>query len=317
MNKKNTTNLIFLILILVCIFNVISLLILPILFDFVWNDALRSIVPNAEVFFRFITEFGGTLIYLALFFTIYWGINKNLAKNLLMVYVASNFVNYYAKSIIGKPRPAESNWLLISASHLSTPSGHAQSSSVVWGYLALKSRNIVMWILSIIIILLVGLSRIYLGVHWFGDVLIGWLFGIIILTIALILEEPIKNYINSHNTTLIYLGFAVLGLIIMILSEFFLTIEYNIGGPGGQLIGLSLGFAIEEKYVQFEAKNNYTTPWKIIVRIFLGIILIAVVYLAIYLIIDSDIFWMNAIHNIITLFIGIVIWPFIFKKINL
>jgi membrane-associated phospholipid phosphatase len=317
MNKKNTTNLIFLILILVCIFNVISLLILPILFDFVWNDALRSIVPNAEVFFRFITEFGGTLIYLALFFTIYWGINKNLAKNLLIVYVASNFVNYYAKSIIGKARPPESNWLLISASHLSTPSGHAQSSSVVWGYLALKSRNITMWILSLIIILLVGLSRIYLGVHWFGDVLIGWFFGIIILTMALILEGPIKNYIDSNNTTLIYLGFALLGLIIMILSEVFLTIEYNIGGPGGQLIGLSLGFAIEEKYVQFEVKNNYVTPWRIIVRIFLGIILISVVYLAIYLIIDSDIFWMSAIHNIITLIIGIAIWPFIFKKINL
>jgi hypothetical protein len=134
---------------------------------------------------------------------------------------------------------------------------------------------------------------------------------------ALILEGPIKNYIDSNNTTLIYLGFALLGLIIMILSEVFLTIEYNIGGPGGQLIGLSLGFAIEEKYVQFEVKNNYVTPWRIIVRIFLGIILISVVYLAIYLIIDSDIFWMSAIHNIITLIIGIAIWPFIFKIINL
>jgi len=317
MEKKRTVDLILLILIIICIFNISLYLILPSLYTFVWNDSLRSIIPNTEVFFRFITEFGGTLIYLALFFTIYWGINKKMAKNLLFVYVGSNFVNYYAKSIIARPRPPESNWLLISASHLSTPSGHAQSSSVVWGYVALKSRNIVMWIFSLIIIFLIGLSRIYLGVHWLGDVLIGWLFGIVILALVLILEEPFKSIAERHNTTSIYLGFALLGFIILIINELLLPFEYNIGGPGGQLIGIGLGFAIEEKYIKFESTQNYSTPWKVITRILVGIILIAIIYLMIYLLLDTEIVWWNALLQIITLLAGTVIWPFLFKKFNL
>jgi len=316
MNKKTTVNLILLFLVVVCVIFIAVVLILPILFDFVWNDALRTFLPNAEYFFRFITEFGGTLIYFCLIFTIYWGINKSLAKKILFVYVASNFVNYYGKSIINRARPPESNWILIGASHLSTPSGHAQSSSVVWGYLALKSRNILLWIASLVIIILVGLSRMYLGVHWFGDILTGWLFGMLVLSFALIFEEPITNFVNTHNTTYIYLGLAVIGLIVMILSETFLNIEYNLGGTGGQLIGVGLGLAIEEKYIKFEVKANYDTTWKVIIRILFGIILFAVVYLVIYLIIDTDVYWMNAILNIVSLLVAIVIWPSIFKKLN-
>ena len=122
---------------------------------------------------------------------------------------------------------------------------------------------------------------------------------------------------STHDLMSIYLGLALLGLTIMLLSEFLLPIEYNIGGPGGQLIGLGLGFAIEEKYINFEISNNRNKAWKLVIRILMGILLVAVVYLVIYLIIDTDIFWMSAIHNIITLLVGIVIWPFIFKKIHL
>lgn len=302
---------------ILCIISIGIILVVPAFFEFYWNQMLRDTLVNTDYFFRFVTEFGGTLIYLAIFFILFWGVNKNLARNLLIVYVASNCVNFYAKSIIGRERPPESNWLLIGASHLSTPSGHAQSSSTFWGYIALKSRRAIMWIISIIIILLVGLSRLYLGVHWLGDILTGWLFGIILLDVVLILETPIKKFVSKYNIILIYLGLAILGLVVMLLTETFLQIEYNFGSTGGQMIGLGLGFALEEKFVNFDANNNVDKKWKVVLRILIGILLIAIVYLVIYLLIDTDIYWMNALHYIITLVLGIVIWPAIFKKINL
>ncbi len=306
-----------LLILIICLIAVSLILIVPTFFNFIWNEILRDVFVNTDYFFRFITEFGGTLIYLAIFFTLFWGVNKNLARNILIVYAASNCVNFYAKSIIGRERPPESNWLLIGASHLSTPSGHAQSSSTFWGYLALKSRRSIMWIMSILIIILVGLSRMYLGVHWFGDVLTGWLFGIIILDVILILETPIKNFVSKHNIIIIYLGIAILGLVLMLLTETFLQIEYNFGTPGGQMIGLGIGFALEEKFVKFDVNKNVDKKWKVIIRILIGILLIAMVYLVIYLLIDTDIYWMNALHYIITLVLGIAIWPAIFKKVNL
>ncbi len=317
MEKNKQYKYILLLIGILCIISIGIILVVPAFFEFYWNQMLRDTLVNTDYFFRFITEFGGTLIYLAIFFILFWGVNKNLARNLFIVYVASNCVNFYAKSIIGRERPPESNWLLIDASHLSTPSGHAQSSSTFWGYIALKSRRAIMWIISIVIIILVGLSRLYLGVHWFGDILTGWLFGIILLDVVLILETPIKNFASRHNIILIYLGLAILGLVVMLFTEIFLQIEYNFGSPGGQMIGLGIGFALEEKFVNFDANNNIDKKWKVILRILIGILLIAIVYLVIYLIIDTDIYWMNALHYIITLVIGIVIWPAIFKKINL
>ncbi|MFX1316517.1 MAG: hypothetical protein ACFE9T_11675, partial [Promethearchaeota archaeon] len=113
------------------------------------------------------------------------------------------------------------------------------------------------------------------------------------------------------------LGLAILGLAALIVTEIFYGFKHNFGGPGGQMIGLGLGFALEHKYVNFEIKPPSRIKWKIILRILIGLFFLAMVFLGLDLIFDTEIVWLNAIRYIIAFLIGIVVWPIIFKKIDL
>ena len=103
----------------------------------------------------------------------------------------------------------------------------------------------------------------------------------------------------------------------MIITDIIYQSSYNFGTPGGQIIGLGLGLALEHKYVNFETSYKPGEKWKIILRILIGILLVTVIYLVLYLIIDSDILWLNALHYIVTLVLGIFVWPLIFTKVGI
>ncbi len=159
----------------------------------------------------------------------------------------------------------------------------------------------------------------YLGVHWLGDILTGWLFGIIILLLVWMLEEPLNSYLSNlkYDISVIYIGLAIFGLVMMILTELFYVSTYNFGTPGGQMIGLGIGLALEHKYVNFEIKPESGEKWRLIVRILIGLIIVAFLYFILSSIIPSSVFWLNAIQYIIILVVGIFIWPLIFKRTGL
>lgn len=89
-----------------------------------------------------------------------------------------------AKAIFARPRPDLVDHL-VQVSSASFPSGHATSSAIIYLTLAalvmqiVRGRAFRLYILSIAILLvgLIGCSRVYLGVHWPSDVLTGWAFG--------------------------------------------------------------------------------------------------------------------------------------------
>jgi undecaprenyl-diphosphatase len=117
-----------------------------------------------------------------------------------VISISTVLLMYLLKFIFNRPRPLMP--LLREARGLSFPSGHALNSLAFYGlliYLVWQNiRNVtIRWIFTFIlatIILMIGLSRIYLRVHYASDVMAGFAVGIMWLIIAIWIIKKIENY---------------------------------------------------------------------------------------------------------------------------
>ena len=108
--------------------------------------------------------------------------------------IISTIINNIIKIIIRRPRP---EYITVVEKTFSYPSGHTMASTTLYGillYLLLKSNLKKTYKIGFGIILgnlplLVGISRIYLGAHFFTDVFGGYLLSGIILTIVYYIDE--------------------------------------------------------------------------------------------------------------------------------
>ena len=123
--------------------------------------------------------------------------NNNIRKYICVNLIVSTILNFGIKNIVRRTRPE--GFRIIEESGYSFPSGHSMVSMAFYGlliYLIYKKvdnkylKNCLIILLSIII-LLIGLSRIYLGVHYTSDVIAGFLLGIsyLIVFVSVINEK--------------------------------------------------------------------------------------------------------------------------------
>lgn len=123
-------------------------------------------------------------------------------KSYLLIIFAtlvSSVVNLIIKNIIRRDRPDKINWL-ITESNFSFPSGHSMMATVFYGFLTYllhrsklnKSVKIIILIMVLFLILLIGISRIYLGVHYTSDVIGGFLWGSTLLILIIVLTKKGK-----------------------------------------------------------------------------------------------------------------------------
>jgi undecaprenyl-diphosphatase len=143
---------------------------------------------------------GETLVVVAFLAALYfWAMKLPQASLFCIISLLAYPINVGIKELVDRARPTSSLVYIISPTGgYSFPSGHAMITMASYGLIAyllwthIKSPK--RWLippLTGIIVLLVGLSRVYLGVHWFSDVLGGWIAGIILM---LILAEAHKMW---------------------------------------------------------------------------------------------------------------------------
>ena len=280
-------------------------------------------MPWAEAFFRGVTELGSDYFYVVLIAIGFWVIDKRGSTLTVFVLTASVVSNYWLRITFRNPRPPITNWLPgVHASNYSLPSGHAQDSMTIWGWLAIKIKSWWMSVLSTALIFLIGLSRVYIGVHWLGDIISGWTVGLLLLIVLWKLEEPIHTFLSKYNPNLQYLGIVIFGLVATILTEFLSLVtaeglKTNFGPNGGLIIGLGIGLSLEKNYVNFEITPKHGDKWRVALRVILGMALVIAIAVSLSTILARDIYWMCATQYALITITVIFIWPFLFKKLGL
>ena len=139
---------------------------------------------------KFITNFGGAIFLIALTIVLLVLIkNKKIGISIFSNLVIVTILNQLLKAILKRPRPTE--YRIVEETGYSFPSGHSMVSMAFYGYLIyliykyVKNKYI-KWISIVLLSILVcsiGISRIYLGVHYTSDVLGGFLISMSYLVI--------------------------------------------------------------------------------------------------------------------------------------
>lgn len=157
---------------------------------------------------KFITNFGGAIFIIVLTALLVIAIkNKKIGLSIFTNLVIITVLNQSLKRILQRPRPTE--YRIIQETGYSFPSGHSMISMAFYGYLIyliyryIKNKYI-KWSLIVllsILICLIGISRIYLGVHYTSDVLGGFLLSIsyLVVYISLIKNLKIKNITKENG----------------------------------------------------------------------------------------------------------------------
>lgn len=147
----------------------------------------------------FISFLGGTyFLILAIITTILllWKRHKKDAVMFLVIFLSGVELNALLKEIFQRPRPLEP---LIHQLEYSFPSGHAMNSFVFYGALTyfvfwhMKNKKLGLFfsIGAGLLVLAIGVSRVYLGVHFPSDVLAGFLVGLCWMGVVILLEKTL------------------------------------------------------------------------------------------------------------------------------
>jgi len=182
-------------------------------------QALQTLSPSLDGVMNFFTFLGRIEFYLLIIPFIYWTIDKRLGMRTLLFLIAIDVVVASFKLLFHQPRPY---WIggvreLSEEASYGIPSSHASDSLAVGGYLAHRANKAWFRVLIGIILFFIGVSRLYLGVHFLHDVLFGWLIGGIILWMAIRQADQIANWARSKTlSTQIGTGFAIsVGIILL------------------------------------------------------------------------------------------------------
>ncbi len=289
-------------------------------------ESIRT--PFLDKFFSLITMLGEETVFLAAAIIVFWCFSKQKGYYLLTVGFFGTVINQFLKLICRVPRPwvRDPNFTVVEsaveeATGYSFPSGHTQNAVSVFGSIARSWKNIVLRIICIVLIVLTGLSRMYLGVHTPADVLV----SLVITAVLVFALYPIFRK-GEEQPKYLYITFAVLFLLSLAVSLFFqfnrwpadiaehnlLSGQKNAYTMLGCSAALLIAFHVERKRICFETKAPIGAQ---ILKAALGLVIVVALKAAlkpIFNLIFNGHLVANAFRYFCLVIFAALVWPLTF-----
>ncbi len=299
-------------------------------FDFEVNfmEWLQNILGEGGA--RFVSNFslfGEELALILILGFLYWCYDKKLGEFVgtsILLGLASNTMiknifwrrrPYFDHESIKCYRPVDKDADIydIAAQGFSFPSGHSTNSVSTYSALAYKKKNKWLTLIAVCAPLLIGFSRVSVGVHYPTDVLGGWLLG----GLSAVITAVLFNKVSEEKRWLMYLIMFIIsciGLFYCKTSDYFTSL--------GLMGGIFAAFEFEKRFVKFEGTRK---PLLCIIRLFLGI----AVYIALNTLfklpfskefLDSGTYAAGLVRTcryLIVSFVTVGVYPFVFRFIKI
>jgi membrane-associated phospholipid phosphatase len=255
---------------------------------------------------RFFTFLGDELFFLLVLPVLYWSFSAGWGLRVGLMLMLSASVNGMLKMLLTGPRPYFYDVrvrALTAETSFGIPSGHAQNSAAVWGMLAALAARPWAWTAALALIFMIGLSRMFLGVHFPTDVALGWVVGLLLVWGFVRLEPVVVRRLSQQRLPeqlLTVLSISLLLLVIPALIKLSLSAwtipttwldNVRLALPDGELpdplalsgqftsagafFGLAAGALLLRRMGGFDAGGSW---WKRLVRFPLGLVGVIVLY---------------------------------------
>lgn len=250
-----------------------------------WLENLRT--PVLDGFFSLITHLGSETLFLAIAIIVFWCVSKSGGYYLLTVGFFGTAINQCLKLVCRVPRPwvRDPDFTIVESARAdaggySFPSGHTQNAVSALGCPARFTQKTWVRAVCVILILLVGLSRMYLGVHTPADV------GVSLVVGAVLVFGVYPVFRKSGDNPALMTG--ILAVLVAVSLAFVLFVEWNpwpadmdehnlaAGIKNAYLLlgcacGVLLASLVERKYIRFDTRGVW---WVQVLKTVIGLALV-------------------------------------------
>lgn len=245
-------------------------------------------IPVLNEIMLLITRLGEETAFLVLALIVFWCVDKYHGYYILGVGLMGNLVNQFTKLVCRVPRPwvRDPNFkplpeAIEAASGYSFPSGHTQTAVGTFGAIAMTVKQRTVRTVCIVLAVLVGFSRMYVGVHTPEDVLVGALTAVALIIIL----RPLMLGKGKRLIPYVYSVMLLFSVAFVLLVEFHPhpelldTHNYESAIKNaytflGCLVGILVVYLIDETSLHFSTEAVW---WAQVLKVALGLIVVLLV----------------------------------------